>query len=100
MYRLVQEAMTNISKHAHAQQVWISLGARGGRVAVSVRDDGVGFDSTLPLRSAYGLVGMRFRVEAEGGRLAVVSAPGEGTTITMSLPAAQAPLSRPGPAAD
>ena len=100
VYRLVQEAMTNISKHAHAHQVWISLGARGGRVAVSVRDDGVGFDSTLPLRSAYGLVGMRFRVEAEGGRLAVVSAPGAGTTISVSLPAAPVPVPASDPAAN
>jgi signal transduction histidine kinase len=85
-YRLVQEALNNIGKHARARQVWIRLGPRGGRVELAVRDDGVGFDATLPLRSAYGLVGMRFRVEAERGRLVVLSAPGSGTTITMSLP--------------
>jgi signal transduction histidine kinase len=88
-YRLVQEAVTNISKHAQARQMWITLGQRGGQVELSVRDDGVGFDSTLPLRSRYGLVGMRFRVEAERGSLAVQSAPGQGTRIVMRLPPAR-----------
>ena len=90
-YRLVQEAVNNISKHAQARQVWITLGRRGSRVELAVRDDGVGFDSTRTKGSTYGLVGMRFRVRAERGRLSVVSAPGAGATITMSLPAWQAP---------
>ena len=55
---------------------------------VEVRDDGVGFDATVPSRSAYGLVGMRFRVEAEGGKLLVTSTPGHGTRLVMTLPAA------------
>ena len=53
---------------------------------VSVRDDGVGFDTTARSASAHGLVGMRFRVEAEGGSLTVQSAPGKGTLIRVSLP--------------
>ena len=88
LYRLVQEALTNIGKYAQAQAVWISLGLSAGQVELSVRDDGVGFDTALPLRSAYGLVGMRFRVEAEKGRLRVESAPGRGTRIVALLPAA------------
>jgi signal transduction histidine kinase len=59
-----------------------------GHVQVSVRDDGVGFDTTTQSTSAHGLLGMRFRVEAEGGRLTVQSAPGTGTVIRVSLPAA------------
>jgi signal transduction histidine kinase len=86
VYRLVQEAITNISKHARARQVWLAMALRGGRVEVTVRDDGAGFDAQLPLRSAYGLVGMRFRVEAAGGRLVVDSAPGHGTQLTLTLP--------------
>jgi signal transduction histidine kinase len=86
VYRLVQEAITNISKYAKARHVWLALASREGRVEVSVRDDGVGFDTAVPPRSAYGLVGMRFRVEAAGGRLSVVSAPGRGTQLTVTLP--------------
>jgi signal transduction histidine kinase len=86
-YRMVQEAVTNISKYAQAGQVWISLSVLGGSVQLSVRDDGVGFDTRAALRSRYGLVGMRFRVEAAHGRMAVSSAPGQGTSIVISLPA-------------
>lgn len=86
VYRLVQEAITNISKYAKARHVWVALASRDGRVVASVRDDGVGFDTAAPQRSAYGLVGMRYRVEAEGGTLAVVSAPGQGTSLQVTLP--------------
>lgn len=92
-YRLVQEAITNISKYAQAQQVWIHLSERDGRVELTVRDDGIGFDTTLPRASAHGLLGMRFRVEAESGTLVVVSAPGTGTVVQASLPAAPSDLS-------
>jgi signal transduction histidine kinase len=85
VYRVVQEAITNISKHARARNVNIHMAACDGRVDLSVRDDGVGFDTRVPPRSAYGLVGMRYRVEAEGGTLAVVSAPQQGTLIRLSL---------------
>jgi signal transduction histidine kinase len=86
VYRLVQEAITNVSKYAQAKTVWLRLGSEGGRVEVSVRDDGIGFDTATPPRSAYGLVGMRFRVEAEGGTLTVLSAPGQGTQVRATLP--------------
>ena len=86
VYRLVQEAITNISKYAKATQVWIMLAARDGQIQVAVRDDGVGFDTGVQARSVYGLVGMRFRVEAERGTLSVVSAPGHGTSVQVSLP--------------
>jgi signal transduction histidine kinase len=85
-YRLVQEAVTNITKYAKATQIWITLAARDGLVDVSVRDDGVGFDPDAALHSSYGLVGMRYRVEAENGTLTVRSAPGQGTLIRMTLP--------------
>jgi signal transduction histidine kinase len=85
-YRLVQEATTNVAKHARAQNVWVTLGMEGGQVRLEVRDDGAGFDTAVPPRSAYGLVGMRYRVEAEHGTLAVDAAPGRGTTIRVTLP--------------
>ena len=86
VYRVVQEAITNISKYAGASRVWLGMNPVDGQAEVTVRDDGVGFDTTLATRSAYGLLGMRFRVEAEGGSLDVVSAPGQGCLIRIQLP--------------
>ncbi len=86
VYRLMQEALTNISKYAQAGHVWLGLGTRDGTVEVTVRDDGVGFDARTTTRSAHGLVGMRFRVEAEGGSMTIVAATGLGTLITARLP--------------
>jgi signal transduction histidine kinase len=86
VYRLVQEALTNISRYARASRVWINLAARGDQVHISVRDDGGGFDPKVKTSSSYGLVGMRFRVEAEGGILNVASTPGKGTLVEACLP--------------
>ena len=88
VYRAVQEAITNIGKYAHAGQVWLTLEAAGDTVQVSVRDDGVGFDGSQTSRSSFGLLGMRFRVEAEGGTLSINSAPGQGTQVQLTLPRA------------
>ena len=90
VFRVVQEALTNLSKYASAGQVWLALGAsatRPGWVEVTVRDDGVGFDADAPTRSAFGLLGMRFRVEAEGGVMRLQSQPGQGTLVSACLPA-------------
>ena len=86
VYRLVQEAITNITKYAQARHVWVTLSEHESHVEVSVRDDGVGFDTTKKPDSKYGLIGMRFRVEAEGGALHVFSSPGNGTTVQAILP--------------
>ena len=86
VYRLVQEAITNITKYARASQVWVSLTNHDGGIEVSVRDDGIGFDTAAKRTSAHGLLGMRFRVEAEGGTLAVISKPQQGTLIRVTLP--------------
>lgn len=86
VFRLVQEAITNITKHAQAQHVWVTVAPQGQRVSVSVRDDGVGFDPLVPLNASHGLIGMRFRIEAEGGTLVLQSKAGPGTLIQVSLP--------------
>ena len=86
VYRLVQEALTNVAKHARARQVWLRLGERGDRVEADVRDDGQGFDAQDEGCCAYGLLGMRFRAEAEHGALTLQTAPGQGTRIGVSLP--------------
>ena len=88
VYRVVQEAVTNISKYARAKQVWLSLSREGDAVRLVVRDDGVGFDAGAQRRSAHGLVGMRYRVQAERGTMALTTAPGRGTRIEVVLPAA------------
>lgn len=94
VYRLVQESLTNVGKYAEARQVEINLHNYGGQVEVDIKDDGKGFDPARMKPSTHGLAGMRHRVEAAGGRLAVASAPGNGTRISAVLPA-----SPPAPAA-
>jgi len=85
-YRLVQESLTNIAKYAAATQVTVRLRRDGARALVSVQDNGRGFDTGATRGSAMGLMGMRYRVESEGGEMQVVSAPGRGTTVQAWLP--------------
>ena len=85
-FRLVQESLNNIAKHARAGAVWVTLVEDAGQVCVSVRDDGVGFDPAGVGSSHHGLVGMRYRVQAEQGELTVLSAPDQGTLIRARLP--------------
>ena len=84
----MQEAFTNIAKYAQATRVEVVLTAPHGVAEISVRDDGVGFDTSQRRVSAHGLLGMRYRVEAEGGRLVLESAPGHGTLVHATLPLA------------
>jgi signal transduction histidine kinase len=86
VYRLVQEALTNITKYARASQVEVNLSASEGIAKVMVRDNGVGFDTSLERRSTHGLLGMRYRLESEGGEMTLRSAPGAGTVIEAELP--------------
>ncbi len=86
LYRLVQESLTNVAKYARASQVEVRLKADPTHVALTVVDDGVGFDpERIPQRSR-GLDGMRFRVESSGGTLDIWSRPGEGTRVDARLP--------------
>ena len=95
VYRMVQESLTNIGKYAKASKIAISVHNHPTHVTVQIRDDGSGFDVTGIGRSAYGLVGMRQRVEAAGGRLTVTSQPGQGTLVSAMLPLVQAPDALP-----
>ena len=74
----MQESLTNIAKYAQASEVIVSLSQHDGQVQVGVRDNGIGFDTAAVRSSAHGLLGMRYRVEAEGGRLQVDSSAGAG----------------------
>jgi signal transduction histidine kinase len=86
LFRLVQESLNNIAKHAQAQSITVEVAEREGQAWVSVVDDGVGFDSGAVRLARHGLVGMRYRVQAEGGQLEVRSAPGQGTRVQARLP--------------
>jgi signal transduction histidine kinase len=86
LYRIIQEALTNIVKHADAQSVSIVLLEIDGAVRTVVEDDGAGFDPTAVRDGALGLVGMRERVALLGGRFEVESGPGAGTTLIIELP--------------
>ena len=86
VYRLVQESLTNVGKYAEAKQVDISVRNYGNHVEVDIKDDGKGFNVGEIRTSTHGLAGMRHRVEAAGGRLTVISAPGQGTRISAVLP--------------
>ncbi|MGZ5154896.1 MAG: CHASE3 domain-containing protein [Caldimonas sp.] len=94
VYRLVQEALTNIAKYARANEVEVTLAPEGDdAVRIAVSDNGVGFDANEERGATHGLIGMRYRVEAEGGSMRLTSAPGEGTLIEATLPSSGRPAS-------
>jgi signal transduction histidine kinase len=85
IYRIVQEALTNASRHGHARHATVEIAERAEAVRVSVRDDGAGFDSSVA-SDGFGLAGMQERAELLGGSLSIESAPGGPTTLTAMLP--------------
>jgi two-component system sensor histidine kinase UhpB len=92
-FRVAQEALTNVLRHAGAQHVWIELDQSETVVQLAIRDDGVGFAVASTLEQAaergrLGLLGMRERVQILGGTLDVDATPGHGTRIRISLPLA------------
>lgn len=89
VFRLVQESLTNIAKHAQASEVTVRLREDADQALVQVVDNGRGFDTRITTPAAHGLLGMRYRVGAELGLLQVVSVRGVGTTVTARLPLAE-----------
>ncbi|MCI0477983.1 MAG: sensor histidine kinase, partial [Anaerolineales bacterium] len=86
LYRVAQEVLANVARHAHARSVALQLVFQNARLALTIRDDGWGFVvptilGDLAAQGHFGLVGMRERVALIGGELALESAPGKGTTI-------------------
>src|SRR5688572_26410396 len=86
IYRVVQEALTNCARHARAGTVRVSLRMEGETIALSVSDDGIGFNTTGTMREGLGLLGMRERVQALDGDLNISSVPGKGTVIRVQIP--------------
>jgi two-component system, NarL family, sensor histidine kinase DevS len=86
LYRIVQESLTNVVKHAQARRVSILLARKAGAVKAVVEDDGQGFDPAEQTDGGYGLMGMRERLALLGGRLEVESSHDGGTTIAAEVP--------------
>jgi two-component system sensor histidine kinase UhpB len=90
-FRLVQEAVTNIIRHAEAKTAWVTLRQKASELYMEIRDDGKGFDVAAARRRAthgasLGLLGMQERVQLVGGKLSMHSAPGQGTEVRVRIP--------------
>jgi signal transduction histidine kinase len=90
-FRVAQEALTNVARHANARRVWLRLRMQKPSLSLVVRDDGSGFDSRAMLRrnaavAGLGLLGMQERAALLDGRVAVRSVPGRGTEVRMTIP--------------
>ena len=87
VYRILQEALTNVARHASASTVFVNLRATPERIELTVRDDGAGFSTAaVPTAKRFGLLGMRERSELMGGSFTLESLPGEGTKVHVSIP--------------
>ena len=86
IYRVAQEAVTNVVKHASAKKLTVKLEFIEGKATLTVRDDGVGFDiEKINETSHFGLAGMQERARLVGGELDIISKPGDGTTIQLTI---------------
>jgi signal transduction histidine kinase len=104
LFRVAQEALTNVARHAHASRVEVSIQKLPDWVSMKIKDDGKSFNVDRALRSNggkhLGLVGMRERLEMIGGKFVVESAPGKGTTILAQIPIGKARARGGGKSAD
>ncbi|MBF8780627.1 PAS domain-containing sensor histidine kinase [Pseudomonas fulva] len=89
LFRILQEALTNVMRHARAHTVQIELARRDGLLRMTVIDDGVGFSATQARPTSFGLVGVRERVLMLGGSMLLESEPGEGTSLSVAIPLEQ-----------
>lgn len=88
LYRVAQEALTNVALHAKAARVTVSIQAQGGGFLMEIKDDGQGFEASAPSGTdGLGLLRMKAHVEMSGGKLAIDSSPGEPTTLRVEVPA-------------
>lgn len=87
LYRVVQESLNNVCKYAQAKQAWVTLRHSDEGLRLTIKDDGQGFDPSAVGPGHHGILGMRLRLEAHGGRLQVLSAAGSGSEVVAWLPA-------------
>ena len=86
IFRIYQEAFTNITRYSHAKNVSSSIGIIEGNIILNIEDDGIGFDTgSLQNKKSFGILGMKERVLALGGKFALVSSPDYGSKITVDL---------------
>jgi signal transduction histidine kinase len=87
LFRILQESLTNVARHAGATQVEVSLDRSDGELTLTVRDNGRGFQTADPRKpNSYGLLGLRERAYLLNGSVNIESAPGAGTTIEVHIP--------------
>ncbi len=86
LFRIAQEALNNVAKHAGARLVRIGLSLEGDEMKLCIEDDGAGFDPAQAPRGRWGMTTMRERAEAAGGRLSIRSSPGKGTAVRATVP--------------
>lgn len=89
LFRIVQEALTNVARHARARHVYVKLERVGEDCLLEIRDDGCGFDPVAIRKRSFGLAGMKERMLMLGGKIDISSTPGKGTTIKVELPIRQ-----------
>jgi signal transduction histidine kinase len=95
LFRITQEALTNVAKHAQATHVTVSLEIQAGAVTVTIADNGAGFEARSvlngerPYTSGWGLIGIRERARLLGGQCTIDSTPGEGSRISVTIPLAE-----------
>jgi signal transduction histidine kinase len=89
LWRILQESLTNVERHADASHAWISWRIGDGRAQLEVRDDGRGMNADATVDGHYGLVGIRERADAVGAHVTLDSTPEEGTTVLVELEVAQ-----------
>lgn len=89
LYRVTQESLTNVLKYAQATEVWVTLEPTLALARLTVQDDGRGFDPAAVGPGRHGILGMRLRIEAHGGRLDVRSVVGTGTQVIAQMPLAR-----------
>jgi len=100
LFRIIQEALNNVRKHARARKVRVHIAVRGGRLRVRVADDGVGFDPRVLSRASsrgLGVANIRDRAQLLGGECMVTTAPGQGTRVSVGIPLDAASPSAPAP---
>ncbi len=86
-FRIVQESLVNVAKHAHARQVWVRVAREGVQVVLEVRDDGAGFDPQAARKpESLGLMGLRERAQLLEGSVLIESSPGAGTRVLAQIP--------------
>jgi signal transduction histidine kinase len=91
LYRVLQEALTNILKHAQASQVWVDLGMEDNMITLTVQDDGHGFITGASPSNGIGLAGLQERLTVAGGILNISSTPKQGTILTAQFPLSEDP---------